>query len=201
MLTIARYGRVTVNPLLREKHLPGEEGTWVFIFGDMMIFAVFFATYLYYRGQQRTLFEQSQHALEVAYGVGNTLLLLLSSLFVVIGVRAVRQRRGTLAPAMFVAAMICGLGFSLIKIIEWRGKILHGFTVSANNFFMYYFLLTGLHLLHLLFGMGLLAVLVSAGRQSDITPKRFALIEGAACYWHMVDFLWIVLFPLLYLVK
>jgi nitric oxide reductase NorE protein len=199
--TISRNNYPRVDRPVRGKHIPGEEGTWVFIFGDMMVFAVFFATYLYYRGQQKPLFEQSQHSLVQLYGVINTLLLLLSSLFVVVGVRSVRQRRTTAAPAMFVCAMACGVVFSGIKALEWGEKVAHGITVSTNSFFLYYFLLTGLHFFHLLVGMSILAFIVKASRRSEISTKCFALVEGGACYWHMVDLLWIVLFPLLYLIR
>jgi nitric oxide reductase NorE protein len=199
--TISENTRQAAPPPGKQKHLPGEEGTWVFILGDMTVFAVFFATYLYYRGQQRELFISSQHALVQGYGVINTILLLISSLFVVIGMRAVRAHRTDLAPWMFVGAMVCGLGFTGMKFLEWGEKLSHGITPATNSFFMYYFILTGLHFFHLLLGMGVLTFLARTSRQAVISPKRFAFVEGGACFWHMVDLLWIVLFPLLYLVK
>jgi nitric oxide reductase NorE protein len=89
------------------KRVPGEEGTWVFIFGDMLIFAVIFITYLHYRGQQVAMFNESQKNLVRGFGVANTLLLLSSSLLVVVGMRAINRRRSDLAPWMFVGAMAC----------------------------------------------------------------------------------------------
>ena len=183
------------------RHLPGEEGTWVFILGDMTVFAVFFATYLFYRGQQRELFITSQRHLVQGYGVINTLLLLISSLFVVLGIRAIRQRRETVGPWMFAGAMLCGLGFTGMKFLEYSQKLSAGITPATNNFFMYYFVLTGLHFFHLLLGMVVLTFLLRASRKPAMSAKRFAFVEGGACFWHMVDLLWIVLFPLLYLVK
>jgi nitric oxide reductase NorE protein len=169
--------------------------------GDMTVFAVFFATYLYYRGQQTELFNAGQHTLKQGYGVINTLLLLTSSLLVVTGVRAVRQRRTNIAPWMFAGAMLCGLGFTFMKFLEYGEKLSHGITPATNSFYMYYFILTGLHFFHLLLGMGVLAFLVRAARKPELTPKQFGFVEGGACFWHMVDLLWIVLFPLLYLVQ
>ncbi|HEX4250818.1 MAG TPA: cytochrome c oxidase subunit 3 [Pseudonocardia sp.] len=188
-----------------QRHLPGEEGTWVFILGDMTVFAVFFATYLYYRGQQRALFIESQHSLVQGYGVTNTLLLLTSSLCVVLGMKAVRRRLAgeptRAAPWLFGGALACGLGFSVMKFVEYGQKLAAGITPATNDFFMYYFILTGLHFFHLILGMGVLVFLIRAGRQASMSARQFAFVEGGACFWHMVDLLWIVLFPLLYLVK
>jgi nitric oxide reductase NorE protein len=189
----------------QERHLPGEEGTWVFILGDMTVFAVFFATYLYYRGQQRELFEASQRELVQVYGVINTLLLLTSSLCVALGMRAVRRRlagAATLAaPRLFGGALACGLGFSVMKFVEYGGKLAAGITPATNNFFMYYFILTGLHFFHLILGMAVLLYLIRSARRPTLDARQFAFVEGGACFWHMVDLVWIVLFPLLYLVK
>jgi len=177
----------------------------VFILGDMTVFAVFFATYLYYRGEQRSLFAESQRTLVQGYGVTNTLLLLTSSLCVALGMRAVRRRLAgaptRAAPRLFGGALACGLGFSVLKFVEYGGKLAAGITPATNNFFMYYFILTGLHFFHLILGMGVLLYLIRAGRQATLSTRQFAFVEGGACFWHMVDLLWIVLFPLLYLVK
>ncbi|GAA5156585.1 cytochrome c oxidase subunit 3 family protein [Pseudonocardia eucalypti] len=186
------------------KHLPGEEGTWVFIFGDMMVFAVFFCTYLYYRGLEPELFNESQQQLRQIYGVVNTLLLLTSSLFVVVGIRAIRKRVAGVAPWMFSGALVCGLGFSLMKFLEYSEKLGKGLTPNTNSFFMYFYVLTGLHFFHLIIGMAVLVYLIVKSRAAEttqLTTKQFAFVEGGACFWHMVDLLWIVLFPLLYLVK
>jgi nitric oxide reductase NorE protein len=185
----------------RKRHIPGEEGVWVFIMGDMTVFAVFFATFLYYRGQQVELFDQGARTLKQSYGVINTLLLLTSSLLVVMGVRAVRRKLSHIAPWLFAGAMCCGLGFTGMKFLEYGEKLSHGITPATNNFYMYYFILTGLHFFHLLLGMGVLTFLTRMARKPELTAKQFGFVEGGACFWHMVDLLWIVLFPLLYLVQ
>lgn len=187
------------------RHLPGEEGMWVFILGDMTVFAVFFATYLYYRGEESTLFTESQRSLSRGYGVTNTVLLLTSSLCVVLGTRAVRSRlSGSVnrsAPWLFGGAMACGFGFLALKFVEYGEKFSAGITPATNGFFMFYFILTALHLFHLIIGMGVLLYLVRSSRRPTLSEMQFMFIEGGACYWHMVDLLWIVLFPLVYLVK
>ena len=188
-------------PVQSVKRVPGEEGTWIFIYGDMMIFAVIFVTYLYYRGQQIDLFNESQKTLVRGFGATNTLLLLTSSLFVAIGIRAINRRRADLAPLMFLGAMACGLAFAALKFVEYGEKLSVGITPATNNFYMYYFVLTGLHFFHLIVGMAILALITRASSRTEHTAKQYALIEGGACFWHMVDLLWIILFPLLYLVN
>jgi nitric oxide reductase NorE protein len=184
------------------KRIPGEAGTWVFILGDMTLFAIFFLTYLYYRGQQPELFNLSQEELVPAYGVVNTLLLLTSSLFVAIGLPALRAGNVQSGRRWYGGAVPCGLAFSGLKFVEYGEKIAIGFTPATDNFFMFYYLLTGLHFFHLLLGVAFLVWIIGTSTPISVQkPQRFALIEGATCYWHMVDLLWIVLFPLVYLVN
>jgi nitric oxide reductase NorE protein len=184
-----------------EPHLPGEVGIWVFIFGDMLLFAVFFTTYLYDRAKEPGLFKESQRALNPDFGAVNTVLLLVSSLLVAMAVRAVRGKLGGFAPRLIAGAFACGLGFSGLKAAEYSEKVGHNLTPCTNNFFMYYFVLTGLHWFHLIVGLGVLTYLFALARNPRLTPRQLAFFEGGACYWHVVDLLWIVLFPLLYLVK
>jgi nitric oxide reductase NorE protein len=181
--------------------IPGEEGVWVFIMGDLTIFAVLFATYMFYRGQEPQLFNVGQEGLNQGYGLTNTLLLLTSSLLVVAGVRATHEGRPSVAPWMFAGAMTCGFGFTIMKFLEYGEKFSQNITPATNNFYMYYFVLTGLHYFHLVLGIGVLAFLVRAARAAEHTAKQLAFVEGGACFWHMIDLIWIVLFPLLYLVK
>jgi nitric oxide reductase NorE protein len=183
------------------RRVPGEEGVWVFILGDMAVFTVIFATFLYYRGEQPELFNAGRRTLEQSYGVINTVLLLTSSLNVAVGVSAVRRRHTTVAPWLFAGALLCGFGFSAMKFLEYGEKLRHHITPATDSFYMYYYVLTGLHFFHLVLGMVALGFLIRTSRRPDLTRRQFAFIEGGACYWHMVDLLWIVLFPLLYLIE
>jgi len=191
-------------------HVPGEVGIWVFILGDMAIFGLFFIVFVYYRELNIELFLQSQATLNQNYGAINTLFLLASSWFVAMAVDDMRSKTTRLAPRFFVLAMLCGLGFAVVKIIEYREKITAGITLTTNDFYMYYYIFTGLHFLHVLIGMGVLVFLWFKARaavrrvaDTSIAEKEneMMLIESGASYWHMVDLLWVVLFPLLYLMK
>jgi len=179
--------------------LPAEVGVWMIVLVDMTVFAILFAVFLNARAQELALFVQSERTLDRTIGVINTLLLLTSSWFVVNGVnnaRAAPQPRNAL---WFSAAIVCGLGFVANKAIEYSVKLTEGVTPNTNDFYMYYYVLTGLHLLHVVIGIGVLLFLRAKARSAAATPGTVMLLEGGGAYWHMVDLLWIFLFPLLYL--
>ena len=183
------------------KRVPGEPGVWVLILGDMVVFAILFATYLFYRGQEPGTFASAQRALSPGVGVVMTLLLLTASWLVVIGVRAARKGDTSTAPRAFLAAAGMGAAFAGLKLVDYHARVVHGQTPSTNDFFLYYFVLTGIHLFHLVIGIGVLGVLARLSAKRPVSATQFAFVEGAACYWHMVDVLWIVLFPLLYFLR
>lgn len=189
------------NARRHPRRVPGEEGVWVFLFGDMTVFAILFGVYLYYRGAQPELFDASQVRLNQTFGVVNTLVLLTSSLLVVTAVRAVRRDATDLARKLLYGAMALGLVFVANKAIEYSQKISHDLVPTTNQFFMYFYVMTGLHLFHVVIGMALLWYAVTLTKRPTRSEREMGYLEGAGCFWHMVDLLWIVIFPLLYLVR
>ncbi|SNQ47732.1 Nitric oxide reductase NorE protein [Frankia canadensis] len=190
----------------RSGHIPGEAGVWVLVLGDMMVFGVLFVLFSQARAADPDVFGASRETLSLPFGLLNTVLLLGSSYFVARAVRALRDRDlggdggGGRRPALFfLAALVCGLGFAVNKGLEYGDKLAHGITPATNDFYLYYYVLTGIHALHLTLGMCVLVVLVRYTWNPARKPKT-AVVEGCASYWHLVDVLWIVLFPLLYLV-
>ena len=109
------------------------------------------------------------------------------------------QRR--YAPRLIVGAIALGLTFVGIKAIEYHHLFAAGITSHINTFFVYYFTLTGLHLAHLFVGLAMLATLLTLSRKRELTAGQFTLFEGGACFWHMLDLLWLVIFPLVFLVR
>ena len=184
-----------------ERHLPGEAGIWLFIFGDMMVFSLFFITFLYYRGHEVELFTSSQEHLSQFFGVLNTFFMLSSSWFVAMAIRAARLNMGRTTPTLFIMAFMCGFGFAVVKVFEYGDKIRHGITLNTNDFFMYYYMFTGIHFMHVLIGMGVLAFSAIYSWSGGFDGKKIKNLESAASFWHVVDLLWIVLFALLYLIK
>jgi nitric oxide reductase NorE protein len=183
------------------KKIPGEAGVWIFILGDMCVFAVFFTVFLSERSKHRELFELSSSTLNKNLGAINTVFLLISSLLVLLAIRAVRSAQRTVAQRLLVGSFLCGLAFIVVKIFEYHERIAAGQTPSTNGFYLLYFVLTGLHLFHLVIGMAVLTVLWLLARKPELSTNQTAFFEGGACFWHMVDVLWLVLFPLLFLVR
>ncbi|MBG0730245.1 cytochrome c oxidase subunit 3 family protein [Mycobacterium avium subsp. hominissuis] len=169
------------------RRVPGEPGVWIFLFGDMAVFGVFFATFMYQRSLAPKLFDDSRHTRSIGIGLNNTLVLLTSSLFVVTAMRAIRSsQRG---PAQLAGALICGLAFVGLKAVEYAAKVSQGHVPTQNNFCLYYFILTGLHLFHVLIGVAVLILLFFQGRRTELSPTRTGLVEGGACFRHLVDLL------------
>jgi nitric oxide reductase NorE protein len=178
--------------------IPGEIGIWLFVAGDLIVFAVFFILIAKGNKDQAELFIQSRATLDVWVGVVNTLLLLTASWFVATGVDRCRSGRGP-GSRYFSAAIACGLGFVANKSFEWGGKISHGLSPATNDFFMYFFVFTGIHLLHVLVGIGVLLIIRGISRHQPLSVRQVRALESGATFWHLVDLLWVVLFALLYL--
>mgnify|MGYP001592191656 CR=1 FL=1 len=191
----------TTAPRTTARHLPGEVGVWVFILGDMLVFALFFIAFTYYRSQNVPLYLESQRTLNQGFGVLNTMLMLSSSWFVALAMQAARRHLAAISTRLFALAWLCGLGFVVVKVFEYGEKVRAGITLTTNEFYIYYFTLTGIHLMHVLIGMGVLALLWHRVRKPAGADLNFVLLESGASFWHLVDILWVVLFALLYLVK
>jgi nitric oxide reductase NorE protein len=184
---------------LRRRHIPGDPSMWFFVVGDLIIFGVYFVVYMYYRGQDHELFLQSQAKLNLDIGAVNTVVLLTSSLFVALGTSAARTGKTTDAVRLFAMALACGAAFPLLKMFEYVPEISSGLTPGVNLFFMYYFVMTGLHLCHVVLGLVILCFVIRNLRGP--AKPRIAFVETGATYWHMVDVLWLILFALLYLMR
>jgi nitric oxide reductase NorE protein len=179
-------------------HLPGQGSMWFFVLGDLWIFVCYFACYVYDRGQSPEAFLQGQHLLSQPLGAFNTVILLTSSLFVALCIEAARAH-DLLNAARFVAlGGGCGALFMLIKAFEWTSKIRAGLPEGTEDFFLYYFMFTGLHVVHVSLG---LFILWLVWRELGKREPRLALIESGGTYWHMVDLLWLAIFALVYLMR
>lgn len=184
----------------KKRHVPGEVGLWIFVLGDMCVFALFFALWSISRAQHPDMFAQGHASISQLSGVINTLALLTSSFCVAWGMNQVYASRFMAARRAFLSAFSLGGVFVLVKIGEYRHKILGGADITQNEFDMYYFVLTGVHLLHVLVGMVALLLMIARCKRPLVGTQDVPFLEGAGVYWHMVDVLWIVLFLLIYMV-
>ena len=178
---------------------PGHPSMWFFIIGDLLIFGAYFISYMAYRTQDHALFLHSQQSMNQGVGATNTIILLTSSLFVALGTEAVRDGKNRDSLRLFGLAIAFGALFPVLKFIEWIPKIEAGHTPGENLYFMFYYVMTGLHLFHVLLGLVILGFVIRNIKTASAPDVRF--VETGAIYWHMVDLLWLVLFALFYLMR
>ena len=188
----------------RDGHIPGEAGLWIFILGDMTLFAAILIVFLWERRSDPVVFEESAHQLIQPIGAVNTLVLLLSSYLVVCAVFAHRGGRYPQARRLVAGAVSCAAVFAGLKAFEYYSAISSGHTPSGHmqgsgTFFTFYFVLTGLHLLHVIVGTALLLVWQTMLKRRRPWTGSQKVAEGIASYWHMVDLLWVAIFTLVYL--
>jgi nitric oxide reductase NorE protein len=190
------------RPQLEEKptkFVPGQPDMWMFVLFESLLFTGYFSVYLVSRTQNEELYLRSQAALDLRIGVFNTIVLLLSSWAIARCVKA--SREGAYRPALINASLtiLFGVVFLVSKVLEWVKEIHLGNTFTSNEFFQHYFFLTSIHCIHVLIGFIVLGVVVyqlwSSVRRSQ------QLVETCATYWHTVDFLWVLIFALLYVVR
>ena len=155
-MTLLRHSGEPGTVADRVRRVPGEAGIWVFVLGDMTVFALFFATFMYSRGKNHAVFARDHTELHVALGTLNTVLLLSSSLLVALAVQRVLAGRHAGAWRLIAAALCCGAGFVAVKAIEWTQLFAARKGVGSGEFFSYYFMFTGIHLLHVLIGLAAL---------------------------------------------
>jgi nitric oxide reductase NorE protein len=177
------------------------EGVWVFIAADMVMFGLLFISFVVDRSKQPALFEASRRLLDPSIGGLNTLILLTSSWCVALAVDAAKGGEPLRICRSLSFAIACGLAFGVSKAYEYTEKLRSGISMLSNPFFTYYYTLTGIHLLHLAAGFVVLAVMLGKAKRGAYKAANCVGLETGASYWHMVDLLWIVLFPLLYLMR
>lgn len=173
-------------------------GILVFIIADLIVFGMLFTGFMVDRSKELAVFNQSANTLDYHLGLLNLLILVTSGLCVVFAVTAAREGRLTALRNWIFAAFVIGAGFGVSKAIEYGDKFAHDIGMHTNAFYMYYFALTGAHFLHFLGGMGALAFIWVYSLRHAEAPDFRGKIEAVGLYWHMVDLLWILIFPLLY---
>jgi nitric oxide reductase NorE protein len=194
-------GRVVTADRVKPRRLPGVDGVWVAIGADSVIFAILFGSFMQARLQDPAVFEASRQTLNMHLGGIDTLILLTSSWSVARAIQALKRDLVDRVPRYLLGGALTGLMFMVSKSVEYFEKFASGITPATNDFYMWYFTLTGIHLLHVVFGTSLLTYLWINSRRGTYSGSNRVVPECVASYWHLVDLLWIVLFPLLYLMK
>lgn len=186
-------------------------GMWLFIFTELLLFGGLFLVYSIFRVKFPENFHESSLELSVTFGVINTVVLLISSMSVAFALTAVQKGNYKLAMQMILVTVVLAGVFMVNKYFEWGGKFHHGlypgsdlmeFLENGHHlFFGLYFFMTGLHGLHIIIGVILLLISYVKIKRGKIKSDNFMHLENAALYWHLVDLIWIFLFPLLYLIS
>lgn len=175
-------------------------GIWAFLATELLLFGGLFTAYAEFRLAHPDLFHQEHLKLNRLLGALNTVLLLTSSLTMAVGIAAIRQGRQRVLKVCLALTLALAGGFLFIKYLEWSEDFSHGLFPASNLFFGLYFMMTGLHGIHVLVGMAVMVWLLVRARQGAFSPDYSTPVEITDLYWHFVDLVWIYLFPLLYLV-
>jgi cytochrome c oxidase subunit 3 len=195
---------------LEQQRETGSVGMWAFLAQEIMFFGGLFAAYLVFRERYPAAFRAGSHHLDVFWGTLNTGVLIASSLTMALAVRAAQLGRRAGTAGMIAATMALALVFLGVKAIEYSHKYHDGLIPGVRwspadaephlrTFFGLYFAMTGMHALHMVIGLGLLAVVALRALRGRYSPENHLGVEVLGLYWHFVDLVWIFLFPLLYL--
>ena len=185
-------------------------GMWLFILSEILLFGGLFILYAAHRYRTPADFHHASRELEVLLGTFNTIILLTSSLSMAASIAAIQKGQSKLSMALLIATMALGLLFLVNKGFEWGTKIEHGIYPNSPAllarakgeilFFGLYYVMTGLHGLHVLVGVCILCGMLMLIAKGRINRMRFVPFENAGLYWHLVDIIWIFLYPLFYLI-
>ncbi|HLO92540.1 MAG TPA: cytochrome c oxidase subunit 3 family protein [Lentimicrobium sp.] len=185
-------------------------GMWLFIFTEILLFGGLFVVYSVYRYKHHVAFGLAHEELSVMMGLINTIILLISSATVAMSITAIQRGNKKHAMYFVAATVVLALVFLINKYFEWGAKFEHGMYPGSDLmqmlsngdmlFFSLYFFMTGLHGLHILVGMTLLIISFFKIKNEKVRRDKYALLENSGLYWHLVDLIWIFLFPLFYLI-
>ena len=152
-----------------------------------------------YRANEPVVFAESQALLNRGIGLTNTLVLLTSGFFMALAVHYLKKGKNGISAQMIAVTVFFGLLFLVLKGFEYSDKMEHGIGIEYNSFFMFYWLLTGFHFIHVLLGVAILVYMFFKTRSGVYNADNTFDVESSAAFWHMCDLIWLFLFPVIYL--
>jgi cytochrome c oxidase subunit 3 len=198
---------------LEQQYAAASLGMWVFLATEVLFFGGLFLVYLVYRLSYPQEFGEASRTLDLFWGATNTVVLITSSLTMALAVAAAQADNRSRTVLFLGVTMVLGAAFLGVKAVEYTHKFAEhhvpgpGFTFEGQHpehaqiFFSLYFVMTGLHALHMVIGLGVLAAMAIMARRGRFSAAYSTPVEVAGLYWHFVDIIWIFLFPLLYLIS
>lgn len=190
-----------------------KQGVWLFLCTEILMFGGLFVAYALFHNIYPEIFKAGATHLDWKLGAVNTVVLLFSSLTMALGIYYNQLRNKNMASIMLIITLVCGFIFLGVKWVEYShkfheglypGAMFSGETHGVKNlalYFSFYFMMTGLHAIHVVTGMGLIAWVLIRTNRGEFGPDYYTPVEGVGLFWHLVDLVWIYLFPLLYLVS
>jgi nitric oxide reductase NorE protein len=178
--------------------LPGDLAIWIFILAELSVFGLLFVVYAFTRRYNIELFDLYQLKLDRTAGLINTVTLISSSYFVVRAVAAIKQGNAKTCSRWLLAAIALGVLFLVVKSLEYQHHFSQGISLSTNLFYTFYIGLTFFHFMHVIMGMVILSVVAHKAHRGGYSAEEHTGVETGASYWHMVDLVWLILFPLIY---
>ncbi|MCI0523557.1 MAG: cytochrome c oxidase subunit 3 family protein [Bacteroidales bacterium] len=188
----------------------GKLGMWIFLFTELFLFGGLFLVYAVFRAKYSGEFHLAAGELNAFIGTMNTVFLLVSSMTVAMSLTAIQKGDRKLALFLVLVTILLAALFMVNKYFEWSHKFEYGIYPGSEVlrnlshgellFFGLYYMMTGLHALHVLVGMVLLSINIVKIRSGSVNSHHYLMLENSALYWHLVDLIWIFLFPLLYLI-
>ncbi len=185
-------------------------GMWLFIFTEILLFGGLFIVYSVYRYRNPVAFHLAHEELSITMGLINTIILLISSATVAMSITAIQKGDKRFSLYLVGTTILLALIFLINKYFEWGSKFEHGMYPGSDLmgmlsngdmlFFSLYFFMTGLHGVHIIVGMILLSVSWFKIKKDEVRSDKYAMLENSGLYWHLVDLIWIFLFPLFYLI-
>jgi len=191
------------KPLLKkfkDKKLPGDLAMWFFILAELTAFAAFFIGFAVAEQLNVDMFITGKAKLHPIAGLINTVALITSSLFVALALRAFHLKKQREVAWLLIIAQLIAVIYLVVKVWEYQFLFAAGIDIETNTFFTLYFLITAFHFMHVLLGMVILMLMTIKAYKGRYLNKSASGFESGACYWHMVDLLWIILFPLIYVI-
>ena len=193
--------KVTVRHAVSDANVPGNMAVWVLIFAELTEFAFFFVLFLVAKANDSAAFSEGALQLNTTAGIWNTLILLTSSYFMARAIAAIRRDDSRRCLLWLAMVLIMGLAYCGVKAWEYQWNLEAGISVRTNTFFSVYYYLTFNHLLHVLIGMCCMLWIAVRTLMGSYSAQEHEGLESAACYWHMIDLAWIIIFPLLYVLR
>ncbi|WP_460108365.1 cytochrome c oxidase subunit 3 family protein [Pseudomonas sp. H1_F01] len=181
------------------RRLPGDLAMWFFILAELSVFALLILTFTVAQALYPQTFSEGRQLLDRSTGLAMTLSLLTAGLFAALAQEQVRQDRPRRAASLLSVALLLACGYVGIKLTEYAHLLANGLGMEHNTFFTLYWILTAFHFLHVLLGMVILACLAEGCRRRRYGSQRNSGLESGVLYWHMVDLVWVLLFPVVYI--